>query len=316
MGFPLGGENLVRNESEVFCMFNKLIVGFDGSPQSLDALALAQILMAPDGELVVCCVYRSQSLSARVDPTEPHLDRRAAETNAQEAMSFIDASHTAISLVLAGASAAGALQGSAEQRHTDLLVVGSSHRGTVGRVLVGSVTEETLHGAPCPVAIAPVGFRYRVGGSHLARIAVGCDIAATARDALQAAATLALQMGSELRIIAVADTAAALAGGANASMSYVHAAEEAAAKALAALPEGISASSEVRDGEASEKLLEVTHGVDLLVVGSRGRGPVRRLVLGSVCDRLVRAAACPVLIVTPAEEAEEAQRENDAFARA
>jgi nucleotide-binding universal stress UspA family protein len=152
---------------------------------------------------------------------------------------------------------------------------------------------------------------------------VGCDIAATARDALQAAATLALQMGSELRIIAVADTAAALAGGANASMSYaaviktrVHAAEEAAAKALAALPEGISASSEVRDGEASEKLLEVTHGVDLLVVGSRGRGPVRRLVLGSVCDRLVRAAACPVLIVTPAEEAEEAQRENDAFARA
>ena len=39
------------------------------------------------------------------------------------------------------------------------------------------------------------------------------------------------------------------------------------------------------------------HGADLMVVGSHGHGPVRRFLLGSVADRLVRSARCPVLVV-------------------
>jgi nucleotide-binding universal stress UspA family protein len=196
---------------------------------------------------------------------------------------------------------------STAQQHADLLVLGSSHLGAVGRVLVGSVTEQTLHGAPCPVAVAPVGFRRWAGGARLGRIAVGYDVAGTAHDALSTGATLASQTGAELRVVAVADTAAAIAGGASVAMSYpaivkarLDAAEEGLARALAELSEGISASSEVRDGQPAEKLLEITHSVDLLVLGSRGRGPMRRLMLGSVCDAVVRAAACPVLVVPSA----------------
>ena len=54
-----------------------------------------------------------------------------------------------------------------------------------------------------------------------------------------------------------------------------------------------------------------THSVDLLVLGTRGRGPARRLMLGSVCDAVVCAAACPVLVVAPAVEAKDLPRQED-----
>ncbi len=290
-------------------MFSKVIVGFDGSEQARDALALGAALTACDGELTVCCVHHLASLAARIDPTEPRLGRAAAELCLEQATRLLDSQVAVSSLLVAGASAARALQSTAEERRADLLVLGSSHHGAIGRVLVGSVTEQTLHGAPCPVAVAPVGFRGWAGGARLGHIAVGCDVAGTAHGALSTGVTLALRMGAELRVVAVADTAAAVAGGASVAMSYpaivkarLDAAEETLARALAGLPEGISASSEVRDGQPAEKLLEITHSVDLLVLGSRGRGPARRL-LGSVCDAVVCAAACPVLVVAPAVEA-------------
>jgi Universal stress protein family len=70
-------------------MFRKVIVGFDGSEHARDALALGAVLTAIEGELIVCCVHHFKSLSARVDPTEPRLDRTAAERCAGEATGLV-----------------------------------------------------------------------------------------------------------------------------------------------------------------------------------------------------------------------------------
>jgi nucleotide-binding universal stress UspA family protein len=286
-------------------MFHRVLVGFDGSEQARDALALGGTLLGGDGELFACCVHRLDTLSARVDPVEPRLDRAAAERCVEQAGRLLEGRLAVRPVVVAGASTSIALHGAAEDQRADLLVLGSSHRGIVGRVLVGSVTTQALRGAPCAVAVAPVGYAGGAG-APLARIAVGSDVADPMGGALASGAALAQEMGAELRVVAVADTAAALAGGASAALSYaavvkarLDAAEEGVARALEAVPAGVSASSEVRDGRAAEKLLEVTYNVDLLVLGSHGHGPVRRLVLGSVCDSVVRAAACAVLIVPP-----------------
>lgn len=296
-------------------VFAKVIVGFDGGEEGRDALALSRGLTALDGELVVCCVHRLDGLSSRVDPLEPRLDRASAERCVGAACSLLEGPRTITPLLIASADAALALHTTASQRGSELLVLGSSHRGPVGRVLVGSVTEETLHGAPCPVAVAPVGFHRTSSTAPLARIAVGYDVVNPSLQALDAAATLASQTGAELQLIAVADTAAARAGGASAAMSYpaivkarLDEAHAGLARALGALPAGIAAAGVVRDGIASEELLEVTHSVDLLVLGSRGRGPLGRLLLGSVCDTIVRAAACPVLVIPPASNADERAR--------
>lgn len=296
-------------------MFAKVIVGFDGRDQGRDALALGCSLTAPDGELVICCVHRLDGLSSRIDPIEPRLDHASAAALLRTACRLPEAPRTITPLLVAGADPALALQTTARQCGSELLVLGSSHRGPVGRVLVGSVTEETLHRAPCAVAVAPVGFHRRAPTPPLARIAVGYDVVSQSLRALGAAAALASQTDAELQLIVVADTATARAGGASAAMSYpaivkarLDAAHAGLARALGALPAGVAAAGVVRDGMASEELLEVTHSVDLLVLGSRDRGPVGRLLLGSVCDTIVRAAACPVLVIPPASNADERSR--------
>lgn len=72
--------------------------------------------------------------------------------------------------------------------------------------------------------------------------------------------------------------------------------------ALVAERPAVKASSRVELGEPSDALCEVAGqlGVDLLVVGARGHGAGRRFLLGSVSDRVVHHAPCPVLVVRPA----------------
>jgi nucleotide-binding universal stress UspA family protein len=68
--------------------------------------------------------------------------------------------------------------------------------------------------------------------------------------------------------------------------------------AVAELPSELRALPVIDRGDPVQKLLEEAEvGVDLLVLGSRGFGPVMRLLIGSVSSRVIRAAPCPVLVV-------------------
>ncbi len=292
-------------------MFSKVIVGFDGSEQARDALMLGAALAGRDGELIVCCVHRLKALSARVDPAAPQLDRAKAERCLEEASCLLNRRMTLTGLPVAGVGAAIALQRTAEEQHADLLVLGSSHRGAVGRVLVGSVTEETLHGAPCPVAVAPVGWSRSLKDPRLAEIAVAYDDRAQAGAALLLAGALAAERDAHLRVLAIANTATPFVLGPAAGMAYLATienrmkiTEEAVAAAIASLPDDVEASSEVRRGLPPEEILRSSHRVNLLVLGSRARGALGRVILGSVSDAVVRAAACPVLVVPSAAASE------------
>jgi nucleotide-binding universal stress UspA family protein len=273
----------------------------------LDALSLGQALTASEGELIVCCVHHFQPLSARIDPTEPSIDRESAEESVEQATRLVERGVTVTSKFLAGVSTARTLQSTAIAEQADLIVLGSSHRGALGRVLMGSVTHETLREAPCPVAIAPIGLHDHLAGTRLACVAVGHDAVEPTPDALSAGVALCVQTGAKLLLVAVAQDAA-VADPARDTMPYAEitearlcAAEQVLAEALRSLPESISATSEVRDGDPAEQLLEVSRDADLLVLGSHGRGFVGRLIMGSVCDRVVRAAACAVLVVPPSK---------------
>ena len=69
-------------------------------------------------------------------------------------------------------------------------------------------------------------------------------------------------------------------------------------EALASLPEASSATDELLEGDVVDELAALDEReIDLLVCGSRGYGPVRRVLLGGVSRRLIRRAACPVVVV-------------------
>ncbi len=305
-------------------MFDKVFVAFDGSEPARDALSLGKTLAARDGELIVCCVHRFGTVSARVEPSAPDLDHEQAERFVEEASRLLDGAPTVTPLLVAGAVSGLTLQHTAERRHADVLVLGSSHRGAAGRVLVGSVTEEALHGAPCPVAVAPLGFYRAPSPPRIANIAVAYDDDVGAATALGVAGKLAGETGAHLHVIAVANIATPMVVGSTAALAYaatvdsrVQMAEHDLEAAVASLPYGLTVTSEVREGLPAEEILHSSHGVDLLVLGSRRRGPLRRMVLGSVGDAVARAAACPVLIVPPIVETEGAlQRASNTLADA
>ena len=279
-------------------VFNTIVVGVDGRQGGRDALHLAgRLAEAGGGELVAVRVFLyhhrpaltgSPAVEAQRLTTQVALDSELAERRIS----------TARTHVIGETSPARALHRIAERERADVLVVGSTHHGPVGRVLAGDVALGTLHGSPCPVAVAPTGMANR-HATPLNRIGVGFDGTPESRQALALAVALAKSAPAHLELLcAVTAPIPLFAEAAYADAGIVEhrvAAEELISRTLAGLE--VDAVGEAVVGSPVEKLVELTHRVDLLVVGSRGWGPVRRILLGSTAASLIRAAACPVLVL-------------------
>jgi nucleotide-binding universal stress UspA family protein len=205
------------------------------------------------------------------------------------------------SLAVAGSSPAHGLFELAEARRPTAVVVGSSHRGALGRVLAGNVASRLLTASRCPVAVAPRGFAERSPGP-LRTIGVGFDDTAESWTALQHAAAIGVVAGSRLRLIHALDTAVAPpldpAETELLTRQLRAGREHALARAAASVSKDLQAETQMALGDPVRMLAhEADRGLDLLVLGSRGYGPVRRVLLGSVSTELVRSAPCPVLLV-------------------
>ena len=182
-------------------MFKTIIVGVDGREGGQDALALAaslQHVFASD--LVAVHAFGLDYYRGRGADVEHEnvLQERAQKLVTDEVeRSGVSASP----FVVADGSPGRALHRAAVAHDADLIVVGSAHRGRVGRVLAGDVTAGTLHGAPCPVLVAP-----RAHGEHggeLRTIGVGFDGSPESQTALEFAHRIAEAVGACLRVIDV-----------------------------------------------------------------------------------------------------------------
>lgn len=287
-------------------MSGRIMVGYDGSDQAKDALALGQQLAAQeDAHLLLAYVFRHELPSvAGWDEYERGV-RAEAERELGNAMALVDRELRVETCAAAATSDVRGLLELATERHCDLIVVGSSHRAAVGRTLIGSVGERLLHGSPCPVAVAPGGYRDRAG--ELRVVAAAFDGSSESRAALAAAAGLAESVGATLRVLAVAETQLAAGGSVVASgydprqleQEFREQLDQDVKTALEDLPAALRAKAEVISGSDPANLIasECEKGVDLLVTGSRGYGPVLVVLLGSVSAKLMRSAPCPVIAV-------------------
>ena len=266
-----------------------VIAGYDGNDPGRDAVALGHELAAALGSpLVVASVFLADTVSSSVPAAER---RKRAEQLLREAA---DRGQGMEPRVVAGRSAAQGLHDLGEAEAAAALVVGSSHRGSLGRVLAGSVALQLLTGSACPVAVAPRGYA-KQAPHRIRTIGVGFDDGPEAWTALQRAAWLALAAGASIRIIRILEPDVA---------ERTDAAERQRLFEIELVRATASLSGEVRPvsktvvGDPVRTLeAEAREGLDLLVLGSRGFGPVRRVLLGSVSSELVRIAPRPVLVV-------------------
>lgn len=286
--------------------YRRLIAAYDGSDLAREGLALAQRLARGTGaELLLAYVFPSvfpygpwsQAYEASLREQSHVEEMLAAVQRELQPQIVVD------TRVLGSSSVAHGLHDLGEAEEADLIVLGSSHRGPVGRVLAGSVAERLLHGAPCAVAVAPRGYSEPDAWRS---IVAAFDGSPESKLALAHAADLADATGAALRVIAVLEPVTYPASSripevidtgeiARAHREYL---ERELEQAVEALAPDVRAERRLIGGDPVEVLSkEAETAVDLLVIGSRGYGPLGRVLLGSVSTRLVRSAPCPVVVI-------------------
>ncbi|MDW5596788.1 universal stress protein [Conexibacter stalactiti] len=284
----------------------RILIGFDGSSHGEDALALGRALAAAEGgdtELVVAIVYKAviQKDSHGTESDYQGRLRYEAEQELERARAQAPELPAEAFRAVRASSAASGLHRLAEELEAEAIVVGTSHRGALGRVWAGSATEQVLHGAPVPVAVAPVDYAKREESERtLRRVGVAYDGSPESKHALGRAIALAQAAGAQVVPISVVDlrTPTTIAYGYE---KYVDAVRELVALELREAGETVAGAADVdlveREGEPARELAEASKTVDLLVAGSRGYGPLKRVLLGSVSSRLVREAEGPLLLL-------------------
>jgi nucleotide-binding universal stress UspA family protein len=295
-------------EKEKIDMFKKVLVGVDARSGGRDAIALAIKLCEPDGDLTFARVYSGAYVpSHALSPGLVREDLAQAEDElaAMRAAAGVDAE----TVVKQAPTAGQGLHELAEENTADVLVVGSCHRGFFGRAMLGDDTRAALNGAPCAVAVAPAG--YAQNAKPLASVGVAYDGSAESKAALEAAKALAARTHAAVRALHVVSWPTYMYTGmmppASESVDELIKSAESDIKALP----GVDGRAEY--GIPSEELTKFSGEVDLLILGSRNYGPVRRMMVGSISRYLQRHAHGPVLILprgsryaTPSENEAEA----------
>ena len=262
-----------------------IIVGFDGSNGGRDALALGAVLRDATGaRLMAVSAYEHRSFTASA-PAErsPSAVREAMPNSPQR-------KRAAGSTTRHDQSPAWPGPPRLRVRCTRLRCAsrptwcssGSTSRGTLGRVLAGSVGERLLHGAPCAVGLAPSGFARAASAGVLRPVGAAFDGSAESRAALATAADLAGALGGELRAISVFDrpSPAHPMFAVTSYRAFVEDLEDEHRSrlldAITTLAAGVAVEPIVVQGEPVAVLAEQSRALGLLVLGSRGYGPLRQ----------------------------------------
>jgi nucleotide-binding universal stress UspA family protein len=287
-------------------MFKDIVVGVD-ERGGLDAIALATKLVSAGGGMTLALVGRRDSyLAHAIAAAGPDATRSYEEAQRDDALQLLETARdrslterpgvdVELRYVLSGSVGRG-LHELAEQTGADLIVLGSSRRGVLGRVLLGDDTRAALNGAPASVAVAPAGYRDR--GPGIQTIGVGYDGSPESEHALQLARELAAEHHAKLAALtAVAIPTAVFGPGPLPLLDAIDTLVRQAKERIADLG-GVEAHAAY--GAAAEELAAFSGSLDILVIGSRGYGPIGRLVHGSVSQQLARTARCPLLVLTRA----------------
>ncbi|HMI80526.1 MAG TPA: universal stress protein, partial [Solirubrobacterales bacterium] len=197
-----------------------------------------------------------------------------------------------------GGSPAGVINDLAEREGVETIVVGSAHRGPIGRTLLGSVADGLLHGAPCETVVAPRGYASEEHGPFRT-IAVAYDDTPEAKAALARAETIALACRATIVIYIVVAPPAVVPGPSGYTPAVPPEAGSIVTQVVKGVDERLAATGRALAGVPGPTIVGACEevGADLLVAGSRGYGPVARTLLGSVSTQLAHKAPCPVLVV-------------------
>jgi nucleotide-binding universal stress UspA family protein len=280
---------------------SSVLVGFDGTDLARAALAMAAQEAGSRGLRLRILQAVEAVAGAPVPGTPPGAaDAELAEEAAALARSMLPADRIDVEIVH-GWAVDELLERSVGAA---MLVLGRGHPGVLG-VLLGSVALDAATAASCPVLVVPDPGPD--GASPDGIVVVGVHGVDDAADALQQAFTEADLRGAQLVAVHASGYAASLGradpGGLTRDpLGFDHDPTDLLRRALAPFRDRfprVGVTEQLSEGSPAHNLVEISAKAQLLVVGTRGRGPVKGLLLGSVGQHVVREAGCPVLVARP-----------------
>jgi nucleotide-binding universal stress UspA family protein len=305
----------------------------DGSARALRAVPWAAKLAGPGGTVVLLRVVPPQPAYAETlfslvgaEDTVPEIQdawTRTAKADMDEAAALLSGSDVTVEQIVAEGEPDEGIVATAAQRGADMIAMASHGRGAVGRAIFGSVADRVARTASVPILILRTPDEDADQTVVVSRIVVPLDGSEIAERALPVASELARQFASPVHVVRAVDAAATLplapgvfgvAPGVSAEVTdqiWQEAEADARSTVTAGVSrlqaEGVDASGGILNGSPFFAISEATQPGDLLILTSHGRGGVRRWLLGSVAEKLVREANAPVMLVPAIERVEESR---------
>lgn len=286
----------------------RIVLATDGSEDAALATRSAVDLSNETGaDLHVVHVWQSVP-SARFEGfIRAEREREARDLLAVQAEKMVSGGGTVARVHLRYGSPVDEILDSRDELEADLIVIGSRGLGPVKRLALGSVSEGIAHHAPCPVLVL------RGGESAWPpeRIVIGDDGSETAREAGELAAGIGELFGTRVLLVRIYPRLPEMAEAGRALdprlvEDELRREEKKLKERAVEIEEATGVRPRIRMGvgDPAEDLLAAAgeHGPEraLVAVGSRGLGPARRLWLGSVSTKVLRATRGPVLVSPPA----------------
>jgi nucleotide-binding universal stress UspA family protein len=230
-------------------------------------------------------------------------EREVADRLLAEAKTLVADGVEATYIRVDSGSAAHRLSDLVEPQEGDgvsLLVLGSRRTRGMRRTFPGSTADRLLHGAAAPVAMVPWGYA-DTEQRPLATVAVAFVGTPEGRVAFQHAALIAEHLSARLVVLTVVPDTRVVPG-LGESRLFEEASRQGYKQSLDAVlataPPGLQTEGRLLPGPVVDALSDLTYDdCDVLVCGSRGHGPVRRVLLGGVSSRVVRHSKVPLIVV-------------------
>jgi nucleotide-binding universal stress UspA family protein len=276
--------------------FPKILVCTDGSPDSEGAITATLHLAQTTGSTVFLLEvlyylagYELQSPDTLAPPMINLELMQVQEAAVKERLEAWQAEAAKMEVTLtprirtSGSAYEGILEEAGELQ-PDLIIMGRHGYSGLARLLMGSVTARVIGHSPCPVLVVPQGVPLT-----FQRLLIASDGSVFSEAAWTEALTLAQTMGSALIGVAVAASERDI----GTAQEVVRQLEAAAAK------QGIALDTMIPMGRPDEAIVKAAEFKDasLIILGSHGRTGLKRLLMGSVAERVIGQAPCAVLVM-------------------
>lgn len=280
-----------------------LTVGYLATPTGDDGIALASALAKTfDATVDVLLVVREELPDGHPGRAQYQelLVKRGEQWISRAVSRLSGDGVSAGSTVAVGDSFAQSLIDFAQQKSSDLIVVGGARDGFFGRHTIGPVAGALLHSSPIPVALAPRGYA-EDPDEVIEAVTAAVPTRASDDNPLPFAMTLASAAELPIRMLSLvsAENLSEAGNAREVRRLQVASVQENLTAAVRALPDSQEITSQVADGwtlESALKKLNWDDG-DLLVVGSSRFAAPQRIFLGSTAARILAGVDVPVIVV-------------------